>query len=257
MQPAGLQQQAPRFQTPIRATRAMAQPQSVRTPRPRAATTRARAPLNAVRTTVTTGQQIVTTNSPMTPRQRVTLTRLPNPNHIQPIISVGTPKTVVSIATPPRAPNMVRTQLVYKTPQPQQTHIQSSPSTSNSSPLTEDLEDSIQAARITKQTTTIQTSDGNYAIVQQSPMNQQVSDDNRLVTLQSGTQMSVAEYKQRQASQSQVKQIPGIKAINRAVVQTRQPRFAAPNVVRTQRPVMVSVRVDHFARIFTHTKQNV
>lgn len=248
MQPAGLQQQSPRFQSPMRSTRPMTQ--TVKTPRPRAATTRTRAPLN-VRATVTTGQQMVATNSAMGARQRVTLTRLTNPNQIQPIISVGTPKTVVSIATPPRGPNVVRAQLpVYKTPQAQQTNIQSSPSTSNSSPLTEDLEDSIQAARITKQTTAIQTSDGNYAIVQQSPTSQQSTiDDSRLITLQSGTQMSVAEYKQRQASQSQVKQIPGIKPINRTVVQNRQPRFATPNVVRAQRPIMVSLRVDTFARI--------
>lgn len=246
MQPAGMQQQAPRFQTQIRTIRPVNQAiqnQAVRAARPRAPITRPRGATLNIRPTTSVGQQIITTTSQMVNRPRVTLTRLTGPNHIQPIISVGTPKTVVSITTPPRGPNIVRAQMpVYnKTPQTQQTHIQNSPSTSNSSALTEDLEDSIQAARITKQSTTIQTSDGNYTIVQQNAPIQQISDDNRIVTLQTGTQMSVTEYKQRVASQP--KQIAGIKPINRTVVQNRQTRFVSPNMVRAQRPVMVSSHI--------------
>lgn len=241
MQPAGMIQQSPRFQTPV---------QNVRTVNPTLRAARPRTPGNArvrtpanVRATMNAGQQMTNTVTPaMAQRPRVTVTRLTTPNQvnqIQPIISVGTPKTVVSITSPPRGP-IVRGQTpVYQKQSPvsQQAHVQASPSTSN----TEDLEDSIQAARITKQIP----ASNSYTIVQpNAALQQQINEanDNQIVTLQSGTQMSVAEYKQRQATQAATqtsKQLTGIKPMQRAVVQNRQPRFAAPNIVRTQRPVLV------------------
>lgn len=247
MQPAGMQQQALRFQTPVRAPVVRSVTPTVRTTRPRTPVTRTRAPIN-VRATVNAGQQIVTTNSAtMTPRPRLALTRLSNPNQVnqvQPIISVGTPKTVVSITSPPRGPNIVRAQVstISKNPVTGQiTYVQSSPSTSNMTSTTEDLEESIQAARITKQPTTIHTADGNFTIVQQTQANQQIHEvnDNRIVTLTNGAQMSLTEYKQRQASQSQVKQLTGIKPLNRSVQLQNRARFASPNAVRAQRPILV------------------
>lgn len=241
MQPAGMVPQNPRFQTPIQNVRAPVN-QTLRTPRPRAIVSpRMRTPIN-VRPALNTVQHMGNTSSPvMNQRPRLTLTRLTTSNQvnqIQPIISVGTPKNVVSITSPPRGPIVRTPTQVYQKQSPSTQHIQASPSpsTSNSSIATEDLEDSIQAARITKQTT------NNFTIVQPNttiPLNE--ANDNQIVTLQSGTQMSVAEYKQRQASQAaQAAKLSGIKPMQRAVVQNRQPRFASPNLVRTQRPVMVS-----------------
>lgn len=257
LQPSGMMQPQVRFQTPARAPR-QATP-NVRQPRPRTPAVRARAQ-TPVRAQVNTSQPIAT-STPMIhqPRQRLTLTRVSNANQltqVQPIISMGQPKTMVSITTPPRAPNLTRapTPILYNkvlaVSQAQaqvqaQNAVTASTSTVSNSPATaEDLEDSIQAARITKQPTTHPTE--NYTIVQQqnpSSIQQQISDNNehRIITLQSGTQMSVAEYKQRQVTQTTVKQLTGIRPINRGVAQNRQPRFAAPNTVRGPRPVMVSV----------------
>lgn len=238
MHPVGMVQQPLRFQTPAQTVRAVNQ--TLRTARPRTpATPRIRAPAN-VRQTMNAGQQMTSTPV-MNQRQRVTLTRLTTPNQvnqIQPIISVGQPKTIVNIATPPRGPIVRTPTQTYQKSSPvqQQTQTQASPSTSNSSIATEDLEDSIQAARITKQIPS-----PNYTIVQPS-LQQQINEanDNHIVTLQSGTQMSVAEYKQRQQQASQAaKNMSGIKPMQRVVAQNRQPRFTAPNVVRAQRPVLV------------------
>lgn len=240
MHPVGMVQQPLRFQTPAQTVRA-ANP-TLRATRPRTpATPRIRTPVN-VRPPINAGQQMTSTPV-MNQRPRLTLTRLTTPNQvnqIQPIISLGTPKTVVNITTPPRGPIVRTPTQVYQKASPvqQQTHVQASPSpsTSNSSIATEDLEDSIQAARITKQIPS-----PNYAIVQPT-LQQQINEanDNHIVTLQSGTQMSVAEYKQRQQQVSQTaKNLPGIKPMQRAAVPNRQTRFAAPNVVRAQRPVLV------------------
>lgn len=254
MQPAGMAPQQVRFQTPVRAPR-LTNP-TVRTPRPRASAARPRAQ-NNVRAQINAGQQqIVTSMAPVmqTPRQRLTLTHLSCPNQVnqvQPIISVGTPKRVVSITSPPRGPAVVRpsTQQPFnKTSPVSQTQITAS--TSNANANTEDLEDSIQAARITKQPT-IQSSE-TFTIVQQNQsVHQTINEtDNRIVTLQSGTQMSVAEYKQRQA-QTTTKQLTGIKPISRGVVPTnRQPRFAAPNTVRAQRPLLVRFFSIQYTEIF-------
>lgn len=243
MQPTGMQQTI-RFQTPARPQR-QATP-NIRTPRPRTPVVRTRTPTSIqIRTPVNTSQPHATSTPMMTPRQRVTLTRLTSPNQIQPIISVGPPKTVVSITSPPRGPNIVRTQTpVFSKASPvTQTQIQNTvtSTTPNTSGLAEDLEESIQAARITKQPA-IQSTES-YTVVQQGQPMQQLNDsnDHRIITLQSGTQMSVAEYKQRQASQSVTKQLTGIRPINRPLVQNRQPRFASPNVIRTPRPVMVKI----------------
>lgn len=275
MQPTGMMQQPIRFQTPVRTPR-QATPH-VRAPRPRTPAVRARAQ-TPVRAQINTGQPVATSTPMMQPRQRLTLTRLSNANQItqiQPIISMGQPKTMVSISTPPRAPNLTRapTPVLYNkvlaVSQAQaqaqaqaqvqaqaqaqaqtqaqvqaQNAVTASTSTVTTSPATaEDLEDSIQAARITKQPTTQATE--NFANVQQNApsIQQQINDNNehRIITLQSGTQMSIAEYKQRQVTQSGVKQLTGIRPISRGVAQNRQPRFAAPNTIRGPRPVLVSV----------------
>lgn len=255
MQPTGMMQQQIRFQTPVRAPR-QATPH-VRVPRPRTPAVRTRAQ-TPVRAQVNTNQPLATSTPMMQPRPRLTLTRLTNPNQItqiQPIISVGQPKTVVSISTPPRAPNLTRAQAplhynkVLAVSQAQiqvqaQNAVTASTSKVSNSPATaEDLEDSIQAARITKQPTTHATE--NFTNMQQNPtsVQQQIIENNehRIITLQSGTQMSIAEYKQRQITQSAVKQLTGIRPINRGVVQNRQPRFAAPNTVRGPRPILVSI----------------
>lgn len=264
LQPTGVMQQPVRFQTPVRATRQVTPQQ--RTPRPIQRTStplRARAP-TPVRAQVNTSQPMATSTPIMQPqpRQRLTLTRLNNSNQIsqvQPIISMGQPKTMVSITAPPRPPNLTRAPapLHYNkvlTVSQAQSQVQTQPqtvvtattSTVSSVSVDVDLEDSIQAARITKQPTTTQTT-GNFTIVQQNaPSNQQQINDtseHHIITLQTGTQMSVAEYKQRQvATQSGVKQLAGIRPMNRGVVQNRQQRFAAPNAVRGQRPVLVSGR---------------
>lgn len=250
MQPAGIAQTQVRFQTPVRPQRHAAS--TVRTPKPRAQTVRARAqtPTN-VRAQLNTSHALATPSPMVQPRQRLTLTRLTNPNQItqiQPIISMGQPKTVVSITTPPRAPNMTRAQapIVYNKVSPvPQAHVQNTVAASTSTASSasgEDLEDSIQAARITKQPTTAQSPE-NFPILQPNPSIQQQMNDNnehRIITLQSGTQMSIAEYKQRQVSQSNIKQLSGIRAMNRGVAQNRQQRFVAPNTVRGPRPVLVS-----------------
>lgn len=255
MQPTGMIQSQIRFQTPVRATR-QATPRA-RAPRPTTPAMRARAQ-TPVRAQVNTSQPLAISTPMMQPRQRLTLTRLNNSNQItqvQPLISMGQPKTMVSISTPPRPPNLTRAPapLIYnKVLAVSQAQVQAqaqaqnvvTASTSTLSPVTtEDLEDSIQAARITKQPTTQTT--GNFTIVQQnSPsIQQQINDSNeqRIITLQSGTQMSVAEYKQRQVTHPVVKQLAGIRPINRGVAQNRQPRFVAPNTVRGPRPVLVSV----------------
>lgn len=251
LQPAGMVQQSPRFQTPVQNVRTVNP--TLRAARPRAgANVRIRGQVN-VRPVLNAGQQMINTSTPIInqrPRPNITFNRTPNQvNQIQPIISVGTPKTVVSITSPPRGPIVRTPTQVYQKQNSaaQQTHqVQASPSTSNSSIATEDLEDSIQAARITKQAT------NTYTIVQPTAIQQQQineANDNQIVTLQSRTQMSVAEYKQRQAQQAHAqaqvqaqtqKQLSGIKPMQRAVIQNRRPRFASPNTVRVQRPVMVS-----------------
>lgn len=253
MQPTGMMQQQIRFQTPVRAPVRPVTQQHIRTPRPpRTPVVRARVQ-TPVRAQVNTSQPMATSTPMMQPRQRLTLTRLNNPNQItqvQPIITMGQQKTMVSITTTPtRAPTSVRGQApvlynkVLAVSQAQaQLHAQNvvtaSTSTVSTTPATEDLEDSIQAARITKQPTH---ATENFTIVQQSQ--QQINDNNehRIITLQSGTQMSIAEYKQRQVAQSAVKPLAGIRPIGRGVVQNRQPRFVAPNAVRGPRPVLVSI----------------
>lgn len=250
MQPSGMVQQQIRFQTPVRPTQRQQTP-NTRAVRPRQGTPIVRARMQTtanIRTPVNLNQSHVTSTPISTPRQRLTLTRLSSPNQItqiQPIISVGQPKSVVSITSPPgRGTNIVRTQMpVYAKTSPQTGHAQIqntvTSTTPNATSVSEDLEDSIQAARITKQPVN-QTE--NFPNLQQNPaMPQQFNENNdsRIVTLTSGTQMSLAEYKQRQA-QTATKQLTGIRPIGRNVVQNRQPRFAAPNTIRVQRPVMVS-----------------
>lgn len=243
MQPAGIVQQGQvRFQTPVRAARAQNPTVRQKTPSARTPSARVRAPIN-VRPTINIGQQQLTPIPSVmnTPRQRIAINRLSSPNQVvqapSPIISVATPKHIVT--TPSRVANIVRpsvsTNFNKTSPANTQTHIQNTASTSNTTTTTEDLEDSIQAATITKQ-----------PVVQQTMQQQQNTEpnDNRIVTLQTGTQMSVAEYKQRHAPQAAAgRQVTGIKAMNRQVVQSRQPRFAAPNTVRLQRPVMVCSKI--------------
>lgn len=248
MQPSGMVQQQIRFQTPVRPAQRQQTP-NTRAIRPRQGTpVRSRMQTAAnIRTPVNINQSHVTTTPMSTPRQRLTLTRLTAPNQItqiQPIISVGQPKTVVSITSPPgRGTNIVRTQMpVYAKTSPQTVHAQIqntvTSTTPNTTSVSEDLEDSIQAARITKQPGN---QSENFTNLQQNQvMQQQFSENNdsRIVTLTSGTQMSLAEYKQRQA-QTTTKQLTGIRPITRTVVQNRQTRFASPNTIRVQRPVMV------------------
>lgn len=240
MQPTGMVQPQIRFQTPIRPQRHISP--NVRVTRPRTPIVRQRTATPTIRTPINTSQPHATSTPMMTPRQRLTLTRLSSANQIQPIISVGPPKTVVSITSPPRGPSIVRAQtsVFNKTSQGTQSQVQNTitSTTPNTSGIAEDLEESIQAARITKQPA-IQTTD-TYTIIQQNQQMQQLNDsnDHRIITLQSGTQMSVAEYKQRHATQT-VKQLTGIRPITRPAMQNRQPRFASPNAIRTQRPVMV------------------
>lgn len=249
MQAAGLVQQGMRFQTPVRAQTRAPNPM-VRAVRPRTSSARARAP-NNIRQPVNVAQRQVTSVAPVmntAPRQRIAISRMATPNQmtqVQPIISVGTPKHVVSIANPPRAATIIRTPVsanFTRTSPANQIHTQNSASTSNTTTTTEDLEDSIQAARITKQPTVQQTD--SYTLLQSNQVMQpQINEtnDNRIVTLQTGTQMSVAEYKQRQA-QGVVKQLTGMKTLARPMMQNRPARFAAPNTVRAQRPVMVRSR---------------
>lgn len=252
LQPAGIVQQGHvRFQTPVRAARAQNPTVRQKTPSARTPSARARAPIN-VKPTINIGQQQLTPIPSVmnTPRQRLAINRLSSPNQVvqapSPIISVATPKHVVT--TPARVTNIVRPSVSSNfnktSPANTQTHIQNTASTSNTTTTTEDLEDSIQAATITKQPAVQQTD--NYTIVQANQVMQQQQqhntepNDNRIVTLQTGTQMSVAEYKQRNPPQAVAgRQVTGIKQMNRPIVQSRQPRFAAPTTVRLQRPVMV------------------
>lgn len=248
MQSAGIVQQSPRFQTPVRATRAQ---NPVRNVRPRTPSARAKTPIN-VRPVNNQQQQTVTVMN-NTPRPRIAMNRLTGPNQmtqlVQPVISVGTQKHVASITPPSKVANIVRTPVSMnfnKTSPVTQVQLQNSPSTSNTSIATEDLEDSIQAATITKQPTVQQqTNYTNVQANQQVQMQRQINEanDNQIVTLQGGTQITVGEYKQRQGLQGLqgvTKQLAGIRPMNRQLVVNRQPaRFASTNTVRVQRPVMV------------------
>lgn len=263
VQSAGIVQQSPRFQTPVRATRAQ---NPVRNVRPRTPSARAKTPVN-VRPVNNQQQQTVTVvNNTNTPRPRIAMNRLTGPNQmtqlVQPVISVGTQKQVASITPPSKVANIVRTPVSMnfnKTSPATQVQLQSSPSTSNTSIATEDLEDSIQAATITKQPTVQQqTNYTNVQANQQVQMQRQINEanDNQIVTLQGGTQITVGEYKQRhglQGLQGVTKQLAGIRPMNRQLVVNRQPaRFASPNTVRVQRPVMVGSNIIGFLPLFLY-----
>lgn len=246
MHPTGMVQPPVRFQAPVRVQRQVTP--TVRTPKPpRTPTVRQQRAQAIARAQINT-QSLATPSTPLVqPRQRLTLTRVNNAQitQVQPIISMGHPKTMVSIATPPRAPSLTRAQapVVYNKPvtQAQIQNTVTAAVASTSKNVDEDLEDSITAFGVTKQPTTPTQSTQQqlqHPAGADASIPQQITDNNehRIITLQRGTVTQTAT----------VKQLAGIRPINRGIgiAQNRQTRFVTPNTnVRGPRPVLVGCHV--------------